>query len=296
MMPLRFTKCWLGILRRARRADVVTLHAGTTALYHWGALVLLATTLARKPLVLRKFGAGDYRELGGLRAIASGIVVRGAKLFLVETRRLEQLCGARINVKVRWFPTTREFESSTAPDLSVGERRCRSFVYVGHVREFKGIRELVEAAENMPKDVEVNVYGPMFADISRDLFKGRSRIFYKGVLQPHEVLATLRRYDAAILPTKASSEGYPGAIIEAFASGLPVISTRCGAIPELVDDTVGILIDPADSAQLEQAMRSLYVDVSLFTRLRGAVRERARGLSTGRWAGRFISYCVEATR
>ena len=48
-----------------------------------------------------------------------------------------------------------------------------------------------------------------------------------------------------MLPTFYEGEGYPGAIIEAFSLGLPVISTHWKAIPEIVkDQQTGILIEP----------------------------------------------------
>ena len=68
--------------------------------------------------------------------------------------------------------------------------------------------------------------------------------------------------DIFVLP--AIYENFPFAILEAQATGLPVISTKVGGIPEfLVDNENGFLIDPGDSAQLTQRLLTLLQDPKL---------------------------------
>jgi glycosyltransferase involved in cell wall biosynthesis len=93
------------------------------------------------------------------------------------------------------------------------------------------------------------------------------------------------------MPSLATTEGYPGSILEAFAAGLPVIASRIGGIPEIVDGTAGILVEPGDVDGLRGAMRRLASDRELFGRLRGAAAERAREFSTERWGGEFVACC-----
>ena len=68
--------------------------------------------------------------------------------------------------------------------------------------------------------------------------------------------------DIFVLP--AIYENFPFAILEAQATGLPVISTKVGGIPEfLVDNENGFLIDAGDSAQLTQRVLALLQDPKL---------------------------------
>jgi glycosyltransferase involved in cell wall biosynthesis len=60
--------------------------------------------------------------------------------------------------------------------------------------------------------------------------------------------------------------------VEALAAGLPVVSTRLGGVREIVDDTCGVLVPPADPAALADALGELIVDA---TRRRALARQAA---------------------
>lgn len=83
---------------------------------------------------------------------------------------------------------------------------------------------------------------------------------------PQERLAGLfGQADLCILPSVVASdgqmEGIPVALMEAMASGLPVVATRLSGIPELVQDGVtGILVDPGDEHALAEAVIQLAAD------------------------------------
>ena len=70
------------------------------------------------------------------------------------------------------------------------------------------------------------------------------------------MLATLTQYDVLLLPTTWKTEGYPGIIIEAYSVGIPVVSTKIGGIPEIVEHGYnGILIEPHNTDELLSAIR-----------------------------------------
>ena len=72
------------------------------------------------------------------------------------------------------------------------------------------------------------------------------------------------------------AEGMPLAILEAWATGLPVVATRVGGIPGLVEDgRTGLLVDSGDVAGLTRALRRVFTEPGLARRLGEAGRDRA---------------------
>ncbi len=283
------------IFRKAKVSDIVTLHASTTGIPYIGPLCLAAAKYYKKPFVLRKFGGSDYSETINVFAgiIASSIIKR-TNIYLVETKNLvNNYKSKNNNVWVEWFPTHR---NQTLINIKE-EKHCRKFVYVGHVRKNKGIHVLVDVMRQIKdNDITLDVYGPWFKDIDKTIFDEHENISYKGVIEPEKVIETLQNYDALILPTLAKTEGYPGSIIEAFMAGLPVISTTCGAIPEIVDESVGILVPPDDSLKLKEAMLKLANDKTLFNELRSKAYAKANFFSTESAAKRFVNLCTQCVK
>jgi glycosyltransferase involved in cell wall biosynthesis len=73
-------------------------------------------------------------------------------------------------------------------------------------------------------------------------------------------------------------EGFPNAVVEAMAAGLPVVATRVGGVPEAVSDgTTGRLVAPRDPAALGNALTALAGDADLRRRMGDAGRARAAG-------------------
>jgi glycosyltransferase involved in cell wall biosynthesis len=111
-------------------------------------------------------------------------------------------------------------------------------------------------------------------DQARQLQLG-DRVSFEGEA---DAAAIARYYDGAdlfVLPTLY--EGYGMAVAEALARGLPIVSTRTGAIPDVVPDHAGVLVPPGDLAALTAALASVIGDPLLRRRLaEGARRARAR--------------------
>jgi glycosyltransferase involved in cell wall biosynthesis len=82
---------------------------------------------------------------------------------------------------------------------------------------------------------------------------------------------------AAVVCLPSRSEAFPTVLLEAAASGRPVVATRVGGVPEVVDHgRTGILVPPADPAALAQALAELLQDAARRRRLGETALARAR--------------------
>jgi glycosyltransferase involved in cell wall biosynthesis len=272
----------------AGRVDVVALHVSEPRMA-WP--ILLLSRIRRRPLLVRWFGGADYRQYGSVvRQKLMRWMFRRVDLNLLETKALVRMAkedGAR---QVVWYPNTRALsDDGDDSDREAGE--CRRFVFVGLVRPVKGIQEIIDAGERLGGDVVVDVYGPFRDGLSEKTFEGLERVRYLGVLPSDEVVSTMAQYDALLLPTYHEGEGYPGVVLEAFRAGLPVVCTRWQALPEVVDETCGILVAPRSAEELHDAMERLMRDPALFKRLREGAKRRRDLFSSEVWAERFVEYC-----
>jgi glycosyltransferase involved in cell wall biosynthesis len=73
----------------------------------------------------------------------------------------------------------------------------------------------------------------------------------------HDIAEVLQAYDVFVLPSVA--EGLPGALLEAMAAGLPVIASRVGGVPEILNTPeLGTMVSPRSVDDLASAMTALY--------------------------------------
>jgi colanic acid/amylovoran biosynthesis glycosyltransferase len=105
----------------------------------------------------------------------------------------------------------------------------------------------------------------------------------RGAKPQHELRARLAVSNVFVMPSVPEPEGgmdnLPTVIMEAMATGLPVVSTRIGGIPEMVvDSETGFLVQPEDAGALAGAIEKVTNDQSLGQKLGRSGYERAQKL------------------
>lgn len=155
-----------------------------------------------------------------------------------------------------------------------GHRPGREVLFIGRLAAAKGVPVLLEAfarAHTAFPDARLTLIGdgPARADLqARATRLGLGdAVRFTGYLSQAEVAGHLARTDLFALPSFA--EGVPVVLMEAMASGVPVLTTRITGIPELVEDGVsGRLVAPGDIDGFALALTDLLANPKA-TRLMG---------------------------
>lgn len=157
---------------------------------------------------------------------------------------------------------------------------------VARLVEKKGLGDLIEAADILRRRgrgfrIEIIGDGPLRGALEERVAERglQERIRLLGA-QPHSaVRQAYARAAAFALPCVVASDGdrdgIPNVLLEAMASGVPVISTKVSGIPELIEpDREGMLIPPNSPEDLAKALERLLTDPELSGRLARAAREK----------------------
>jgi glycosyltransferase involved in cell wall biosynthesis len=115
----------------------------------------------------------------------------------------------------------------------------------------------------------------------------QDRIALTGELDEATLDQQFRRADLFVLATRF--EGYGMAVARALAYGLPIISTRTGAIDDLVTAEAGLLVEPNDGAALRDVLSRVLSDPPLRTRLSCGARAVGAKLPSWRAASEHLS-------
>ena len=286
------------MLSAVPRSNVTSFHSTTNGVLHFGPLVWIICKIYRKPWILRCSGSMFDQVYNSLSKPVRWFVRKtllDADSCLFETKSLVPFISKITNKPVYWYANSRPLVIS---DNAIGTKKgetaiARRFVFISHVRPSKGVREIVAASNKINEDIVIDVFGPLMDGISEAEFTS-SRLNYQGVLQLDEVIPMLKKYDALLLPTYWVGEGYPGIILEAYSVGLPVISTNWKSIPEIVDETSGILIEPQNvDALCEAILTLLNLDQEKYARLRSGAFEKAKQFDSTIWAEKFVEHCTK---
>lgn len=134
-------------------------------------------------------------------------------------------------------------------------------VYVGRLSEEKGVETLVRAAAMLAgrrKQLSVHLIGdgPLRAELKAlaDSLCLADTVHFEGAKSHAEVALWLSACDIFCLPS--IREGCPNVINEALASGRPVVASRVGGIPDMVNEQAGILVEPMQPELLADALDS----------------------------------------
>jgi len=186
------------------------------------------------------------------------------------------------------------FHPRTKPDSDPSPVRM---VFVGRIAVFKGLEFLVRALGQLARNPEMPDWelllvgdGPDRPRIERMAADANlsDRLVWKGWVLKPEMPEVYRAADLFVFPSL--DEGMPNVVLEAMASGLPVVGTKISGTEELVDPGVtGLLVEPGTVEPLQRALETALRDKAWREECGRAGRARAERLSWRAVADRFLA-------
>jgi len=137
-------------------------------------------------------------------------------------------------------------------------------LFVGKLRPVKGLDLLLKALSllntSLKKEMKLYIVGSgeyeeIYKSLARKLKVDRS-VEFLGRLSLRECYALYKSCDLQIMPSRL--EGFPMALLEALGSGIPIIATRVGGIPEIIKNNRNGLIVGLDPAEIAQKIEFLF--------------------------------------
>lgn len=167
----------------------------------------------------------------------------------VETSTMKKALENQGFKNIIIMPNCKDLKILKEDELTYNVNKPYKLCTFSRVVQEKGIEDAVEAVKNINESSKeiiytLDIYGQIDEDY-KEKFKKLVKEFpeyikYKGLVPFDKTVDVLKEYFVLLFPTHFYTEGIPGTIIDAYAAGVPVISSRWESFNDVVDDTVGI--------------------------------------------------------
>lgn len=259
---LRFYRANMMALKLCKKPDLIHVHVLTRL----GVIAWIQKILHKTPYIItehwsRYLPGNDFN--GFLRKTACKLVVRNAKTVTTVT---ENLATAMNNhglkndnyvvlpnvVNLDMFHINKKNTDATSYVPTIIHISC----FEDKSKNISGLLESLKIIDDKGIDFKCKLIGEgMDLDLMKEKAKELqliNKVSFTGLLQGQALADELSSGDFLVL--SSNYENMPVVILEALASGLPVVSTNVGGIKEMIDDTKGILVEPRNKEALAEAM------------------------------------------
>ena len=280
---------WLKALPLLKRLKPDMVHGQSTTT---GIVGFLAKKLLKKPYVVYERGSEVYLPWL-FKTPISKLVLRRADVVIALTEDMKTEMQKIYSRDVAVIPNGIDLESyEDLPTKEASRQRLalnnndKIILFVGTLRPVKGLKYLIQAMNMVrQKDTKARLmligYGEerqSLEGLVKELDLG-DRVTFVGKVPNEKVPEYMAASDIFVLPSL--SEGFPVVILEAMASGLPIVATKVGGLPEIVKDGEnGFLVKPRGPEELADKVLALLENEEL---RRGMIRNNRNKVQQYSW-------------
>jgi len=204
-------------------------------------------------------------------------IMKEASMFLPVSRDLgKRVCALVTEVPVTVVPNVVDTGLFYYPGSSGATNKVFRFIHVSGMSPQKnpeGLLRAFAAAYLADPHIELIMLGnrdQSLLHFSASLGLPSGAIHFGGEVSYAEVAIQMQEADALVLFSQV--ENAPCVISEALCCGLPVVATITGGIPEMIDDSNGILVTPGDETAMKKALLGLKQNKDRYNRAEIALK------------------------
>lgn len=246
-----FTK----ILRNGFYPDIIHAH-----FYEAGVLAVLIGKLYKIPTVITEHYSGfslkTVRRLGKQKA---RFALNKADLIITVSKALKNSIQS-YGIKNHFTVVPNVVKTDLFCLKTKKEKNnCKKILLVALLNPIKGIPYLLKSLSNLAKErtdfsLDIIGDGPKREEYEKLAFTLgiNKKVKFHGIKTKEEVAQFMQNADFFVLPS--IWESLPCVLIESMASGLPIVATNVGGIPEVINKKTGILVPPSNVKALSEAI------------------------------------------
>ena len=249
------------------RPDLVHIHTASYGSFFRKCLLTWVSSAFRVPVVLHVHGAEFHRFFtnapGLVQLLIRATLERADTVIALGNTWADRLQDIAPRARIVVVP------NAIRPDSPVEQQTSGPVhvLFLGEVGDRKGTFTLFDSWAKMLADSDGNLQARLTIAGDGEIDRARDRVAalglgasvdVRGWVAHTEVPGLLASAQILVLPSR--NEGQPMAIFEAMARGICVVASNVGGIPELLDETCGVLVDPDDVNELANAITYVVTD------------------------------------
>lgn len=255
---------WINIVRTIRKISPDIVHAQSLIS---GMPALSSNRLLKIPYVVYGRGSDVYLPNWFTR-VTINKVLKNASAVIALTEHM------KITMQTMYKRDVVVVPNGISPVRDAGRERkkgdpTKRILFVGRLHPIKGTQYLLNAMSRVHKEIPDARLILVGDGEEREVLEGlteslglRKCVGFTGKIPHKKVQYFMNQAEVFVLPSL--SEGFPVTILEAMACGLPIVATRVGGIPDIIEDKInGYLVDPKDQDQMADVLLKLLQDEEL---------------------------------
>lgn len=264
LVPFLFISLYLHLFKLLPQFDIV--HA------HWLIPQGIVQSFFKKPYVVTGHG-GDIVSLnkGIIRRLKIRTLKKAKRVTVISDYSLKKIQELVPSIQpdiISMGVNTSQFGKQYRISNYFKQGNKKVILFVGRLVEIKGVSYLIESMKQVDAILVIVGDGPLKSKLETQALDIKEKVMFLGPKTHQELQVIYASADIFVSPSitlkDGSQEGVPTAIMEAMASGLPVVATNSGGIPQIIKDGVnGLLCEEKNECQIADNIFKLICDETL---------------------------------